>query len=63
MTGGLAFRFFIILRSNATTSLFWELEETVQQWTTWDNVTVIQHHRMIKDHLWDLFLRYLNVRL
>ena len=38
-------------------------EETLQQWRTWDNITVIQNHRLIKDHLYDLFHRGLKVRV
>ena len=44
-------------------SLLIGFEETLQQWKTWDNVTVIQNHQAIKDHLCDLFRRGLDVQV
>ncbi|KIM77846.1 hypothetical protein PILCRDRAFT_610850 [Piloderma croceum F 1598] len=40
-----------------------EFEETLQQWRDWDNITVVQNHRLIKDHLYDIFHRGLKVQV
>jgi hypothetical protein len=37
-------------------------EETLQQWRSWDIITVIQNHQLIKDHLYDLFHQRLKVQ-
>ena len=40
-----------------------KFEETLRQWRTWDNVTVMQNYQLIRDHLYDLFHRGLKVRV
>jgi hypothetical protein len=44
-------------------SLLDEFIRTLQQWKTWDSITIIQNHQLIKDHLWDLFQRGLKVEV
>jgi hypothetical protein len=35
--------------------LWLDFKDTLQQWKTWNYVTAISNHRVIKDYLWDIF--------
>jgi hypothetical protein len=43
--------------------LFNSFKATVQQWNSWDIVTMLENHQMIKDHLTDMVQEHLQVCL
>lgn len=46
-------------------SLLEQFKAYLQQWKTWDSITVIQNQQLIKDYLWSVWQQGLsfNVRL
>jgi hypothetical protein len=49
--------------ADVITRLLNQFTETVQLWKTWDIITVIQKHQIIKDNLWYMFQLGLRVRI
>jgi len=58
----IVYNFVHLMFCTSDESLLNEFEETLQQWRSWDNITVIQNHQLIKDNLLDLFRRGLNMQ-